>query len=94
MYTIGGPVDEEPARESGVRAGPCRSVGAVPHYACAVTSLLVTGVVLLVGYPVLVALTRPLYVLSSTALVFAVLSLWLGLWATFELTWVWRARHA
>jgi hypothetical protein len=59
-----------------------------------VASLLVTTAVLSVAYPALVALTRPLHVLSSTALVFGVLSLWLWLWMGLELGWVWRARHA
>ena len=91
MYTNGAPFGEDSAREPAVSSVDCRPVGAVQHYACAVASLLATGLILLAGYSALVALTRPLHVLSSTALVFAVVSLWLLMWAALEVTWEWRA---
>ncbi len=71
----------------------CRpgTVGAVEHYLCGVIGLCCTGVVLALWYPALVAVTRPLYVLSSTAVVAVVTTLWLLTWLGVEFVWEWRA---
>jgi hypothetical protein len=42
-------------------------------------------------YPLLVSVTRPLQLLSSTAIVFALVFLWFLLWLAIEIAWEWRA---
>ena len=42
-------------------------------------------------YPLLVALTRPLQLLASTAIVFVLVFLWLLIWLAIEVAWEWRA---
>jgi hypothetical protein len=43
------------------------------------------------AYPIIVALTQPLYVLSSTLIVFALFAIWLVTWLALEVAWEWRA---
>jgi len=68
-----------------------QTVGVVEHVLCGLAGVLLTGALLLLFYPSLVALTQPLYVLSSTALVGAIAVLWLLLSFGAELAWEWRA---
>lgn len=68
-----------------------RSVDPLEHCACCLVGLLTVGICLLAFYPVLLAATRPLEPLSSTALVVVLVSLWVAVWAAVELAWEWRA---
>lgn len=67
------------------------TVGTVEHCLCGVVGLLCTGAVLAVLYPALVTITRPLSVLSSTAVVAIVATLWLLTSLGVEFVWEWRA---
>jgi len=67
------------------------TVGTVEHCLCGLVGLLCTGLVLALWYPALVAATRSLYVLSSTAVVVIVTALWLLTWLGVEFVWEWRA---
>ena len=67
------------------------SVGVVEHFSCGLFGLLATAAVLVFVYPALVAATRPLYLLSSVALVFVVITAWVLVWLSLELVWEWRA---
>ncbi len=67
------------------------TVSRVEHYGCGAAGLAVTAVAVFLLYPVLVALARPLYLLSSTALTLAFVVAWLTTWALFECVCVWRA---
>jgi hypothetical protein len=66
------------------------TVGRVEHYSCGLVGLVVTAAALLFLYPALVAATRPLYLLSSVALVFVVITAWVLVWLSLELVWEWR----
>jgi len=63
----------------------------VEHVTCSLAALAVVGALVLVGYPLLVVLTQPLRLLSSTAIAFALLSVWLLAWLAIEIVWEWRA---
>lgn len=63
------------------------------HCACCVLALLGVGGMAIVTYPALVGLTRPLHVLSSTAIVSTLVVGWLLLWFSMEVLWEWRARR-
>jgi len=67
------------------------TVGTAEHCLCGVAGLLCTGAILVLWYPALVAVTRPLYVLSSTAVVAISTTLWLLTWLGVECVWEWRA---
>jgi len=67
------------------------TVGVVEHVLCALSGVVFTGALLVPYYPSLVALTEPLDVLSSTAMVVAVAALWLLVSFSVELAWEWRA---
>lgn len=49
------------------------------------------GLVAVGLYPHLLAVTRPLGLFASTALVFFLTTIWLSTWFVFELAWEWRA---
>lgn len=66
-------------------------VSPTEHCACCVLALVGVGAIGFVVYPGLVALTRPLHVLSSTAIVCALVVGWLLLWLGMEYVWEWRA---
>lgn len=85
--------EREQADDGAQTAGeqrPPETVGTVEHCLCGVAGLVCTGVVLALWYPALVAVTEPLYVLSSTAVVVIVTTLWLLTWLTVEFAWEWR----
>jgi hypothetical protein len=63
----------------------------VTHYSCGLAGLLATAAVAVLFYPVLVAVTRPLYLLSSTALLFVLVFAWFAIWLALALAWEWRA---
>jgi hypothetical protein len=56
-----------------------------------VAGFLATSVVALLFYPVLVAVTRPLHLLSSTAIVVVLMLVWALVWLGIEVLWEWRA---
>ncbi|WP_255494065.1 hypothetical protein [Halarchaeum sp. CBA1220] len=66
-------------------------VGWREHYTCAAASLAATVVAVALLYPALVALTRPLGVFSTTALVLGVAAVMGVAWLTLELVWEWCA---
>jgi len=84
-----GQTDEEP-NTSPERCLP-ETVGTVEHCLCGVVGLLCTVAILALWYPALVAATQSLYVLSSTAVVAVVTTLWLLTWLGAEFVWEWRA---
>jgi hypothetical protein len=51
------------------------------------------GAVAVPFYPVLVGVTRPLRLLSSTAVVVALVSVWLLVWLGLEVVLEWRRRR-
>lgn len=63
----------------------------VEQYACCLTGLGVMSAIAVLFYPVLVAVTQPLQVLSSTAVVFVLISVWLLAWMGVVVIWEWRA---
>lgn len=66
------------------------TVGALEHYSCGLAGLVATAVVVAAFYPTLVAATRPLYLLSSVALVSVVITAWVLVWLSLEFVWEWR----
>jgi hypothetical protein len=70
---------------------PARTVGTLEHWSCGLAGLVATAAVVLVGYPVLVWLVRPLQLLSTTALLLLLVGVWLITWLALELAWEWRA---
>jgi protein-S-isoprenylcysteine O-methyltransferase Ste14 len=79
--------DERVAESAG------RDLGVFEYYASAVAGLVVTGVLVVLVYPALVTVTDPLRMLSSTAIVFAVVLAWLLAWSAVELVWAWGSRR-
>lgn len=63
------------------------------NYSCALASLLVTAVVAVVGYPFLVALTRPFAMLSTTVLVFILLAVLALVWLVLDVLWDRRSKR-
>ena len=70
------------------------AVGRVEHYTCGGAGLLVTATIVFLVYPLLVAFTRPLTLLSSTAVTVVFVLTWFTAWALFECVFEWRARRA
>lgn len=72
--------------------GAAQSAGeAVKHCSCGATGLVATALAVGVLYPLLLAVTRPFYLLSSTWLVLIVVAFWLSAWMALELAWDWQA---
>ena len=63
----------------------------VEQYTCCVTGLVVMCAIAVLFYPVLIAVTQPLQILSSTAVVFVLISVWLLAWVGVVAIWEWRA---
>ena len=61
------------------------------HCLCGGASLVATIAVIGFLYPVLLDITQPLHLLSSTALVTVALAGWIGFWLGLEVVWEWRA---
>ena len=74
-------------------SGP-NTVGRVEHYSCGAAGLLVTAASVFLVYPFLVALTRPLSVLSSTAVTVTFVVMWFVTWTVFECVLTWRSGRA
>lgn len=70
--------------------GPRETVGTVEHCLCGLAGFFVTAAMVALLYPTLVAVTRPLHVLSSTALVVILTTVWVVTWLGLELVWTWR----
>ncbi len=66
---------------------------AIGHCSCCLIGLAVAAVVAASLYPVLVAVTRPLGVLSSTALLVVLIAVWLAVWSSAEIAWAWRTQR-
>jgi len=67
------------------------TVTPIEHYTCSLIGfvvMLVTGVAV---YPALAGAAESLQMLSSTAIAFALLLLWLVAWLSIEVAWEWRA---
>lgn len=62
------------------------------HYSTGVGGLLAIVFVLFFLYPALVVLTRPLYPLSSTAIVAMGIAGWIGAWCVLEMVVGWGLR--
>lgn len=88
VYTPHGGLGAEPRRPPTDRR---TGVSVVEHAACCAAGLGAAVLCLVLFYPALVAATRPLHVLSSTAIVFALAWVWLLVWVGVELAWEWRA---
>lgn len=83
-------------RENRTPRGPSEralsgTVGTAEHCLCGFTGFLITVAIAALHYPTLVALTRPLHLLSSTALTFILAAIWFVTWWGLELAWEWRA---
>ncbi|MFW5918116.1 MAG: hypothetical protein ACOCR0_01405 [Haloferacaceae archaeon] len=72
--------------------GSTLGVGPIEHTCCCLVGILAAATVAVLLYPVLVAVTRPLGVLSSTALLYALLVVWIGIWSASAIAWSWRKR--
>lgn len=70
------------------------AIGNLGHCSCCLIGLAVAAVVAVSLYPVLVAVTRPFGLLSSTALLVILVVVWLAGWWSFEIAWVWRVKRA
>lgn len=71
-------------RPNGRNTGEYHSMGPLAHYSAGLCGLLLTVGLLFFLYPMVVALTRPLHVLSSTAIVMLGVSTWVVLWCVLE----------
>jgi hypothetical protein len=79
------------ARRQPPDQGHACTVSTGEHCLCGVTSFVGTTVVVALLYPTLVGVTRPLHLLSSTALLTIAVAIWIGTWFGLELAWEWRA---
>lgn len=68
-------------------AHPEATVGTVEHCSCGLVGFLAAVVAVAVFYPTLVALTQPLHLLSSTALVALTACIWVAVWLVLEIAW-------
>jgi hypothetical protein len=73
------------------RQSRARNVRPLEHYSCGAISLLFAVVFVSVLYPLLVALTTPLGMFATTALVSIAALVWGAGWIGAELLWEWRA---
>lgn len=78
-------------RRSPLEPTRTRGADALEVSVCCVAGFLATSVVALLFYPVLVAVTRPLHLLSSTAIVVVLMLVWALVWLGIEVLWEWRA---
>lgn len=90
MYVPHGSAGGERSPAIGGDESP-RTVEPFEHYSCGVCSLLLTAVFALLFYPLLVSMTLPLGILTTTAILSTVVLVWGLGWIGFELLWEWRA---
>lgn len=67
-----------------------RSITPVAHGVCCAVGVATTVGLAALFYPELISAVDRLHVLSTTALVFLLLWVWIGVWAAAEMTWGWR----
>lgn len=91
MYTPHSGRETRPRQRTPAGTDPARSTAFVEQFACCIAALLATGVFVVLFYPGLVALTRPLHPLSTTAIVIALVSMWLGILVGLAVVLEWRA---
>lgn len=75
--------DTRASSDSSRQTAP-ETVGTVNHCLCGISCLAVSVAVVAVLYPALTAVTRPLHLLSSTALVLILVVLWVLFWLGLE----------
>lgn len=68
-------------------------IGVVGYCTCGVVGFVTAAAVTVLLYPLLVAITQPLHVLSSTMLVVIVVAIWLATWLSLEVVWEWQAER-
>ncbi|WP_338727569.1 hypothetical protein [Haladaptatus sp. DJG-WS-42] len=68
----------------------CPHVGAVAHHAFGLLGLAIVLVILASAYSIFYLFAQGFGVLASTAIVFAVLLLWVGVWLSMEVAWTRR----
>ncbi|WP_049920637.1 hypothetical protein [Haloferax sulfurifontis] len=88
MYNRHGPVPDDDQPTQGV-IQPAE-IDATERYVCSLIGLGAMAGVLLLFYPLLLAVTRPFQQLSVTALVFVLVTVWLLVWLGSELVWEWQ----
>ncbi|EMA08259.1 hypothetical protein [Haloferax denitrificans] len=88
MYNQHGsaPDDDQPTQQVTQPA----EIDATERYVCSLIGLGTVAGVLLLFYPLLLAVTRPFQQLSITALVFVLVTVWLLVWLGTELVWEWH----
>ncbi|MFC6973744.1 hypothetical protein ACFQL1_02110 [Halomicroarcula sp. GCM10025709] len=69
----------------------CQSASSFEHWLTGLVGLAVTFVVALAAYSSVVAMAEPLQYLSSTAVIFLFIGLWIAFWGLLEIVWEWRA---
>ncbi len=72
------------ARPNGGNTAAYNSMGRLGHYTAGLIGLLVTIGLLFILYPMVVAVTKPLHVLSSTAIVMLGVFTWVVLWCGID----------
>lgn len=78
--------------DDGTRSGPlCQSASSVEHWLTGIVGLAVTAAVAVVLYQYVVAMAQQLEYLSSTALIFLFMGVWILVWAFLEVAWEYRA---
>lgn len=87
MYTPAGGRAKQAQRSSAADA----EGRALEYVVCGLVGLAATLVFFWLFYSLLVVGTRGLYLLSSTAIAFALVSMWLLVWIAAEVLWEWRA---
>ncbi|MDS0243682.1 hypothetical protein NDO74_20490 [Haloferax sp. S2CR25-2] len=80
------PDDDQPTQQVVQPA----QIDATERYVCSLIGLGAVAAVLFLFYPLLLAVTRPLHLLSITALVFVLATVWLVVWLGSELVWEWQ----
>jgi protein-S-isoprenylcysteine O-methyltransferase Ste14 len=69
----------------------CQSASGLEHWLTGLIGLTVTFVVAVAVYSTVAAMAEPLQYLSSTAVIFLFVGLWIALWGALEIAWEWRA---
>lgn len=74
----------------GARVDDLDTLGALEYFSTGVASLAAAILCLMVFYQPVVAMSRPLYLLSTTVVLAVFLTTWATLWLALELVWGWR----
>lgn len=89
MYTPHG----DGGRSRALRESGSGAASPVEHVVSCALGLVAMAAVAVPLYPVLVGVTRPLRLLSSTAVVVALVAVWLLVWLGLEVFLEWRKRR-